>query len=308
MKPARPKVSVDPRAWIVRHGAMHLHGVFTPVADLAVQRGAAVVVQTERGTELGTALCPATAAAVEQIPDPTEGELLRLATPADQAKAQEHQARRRQDYDDAARLILQHHLPMQLVDVEWLLGEERVIFYFLAEQRVDFRELVKSMARHFRKRIELRQIGVRDEARLLADYGDCGKPVCCNTHMLAMPPVTMPMAKLQKATLDPAKISGRCGRLKCCLRFEYEAYLELAQKLPAVGSTVQTRRGRGRVVEQEILAQRLLVELEDGRRLTLPLAEIDAVLHNPRSGQSARPTPTPPASPLPDDSTEPDDR
>lgn len=306
MKAARPKVSVDPRAWIVRHGAMHLHGVFTPVADLAVQRGAAVVVQTERGTEMGTALCPATAAAVEQIPDPTEGQLLRLATPADQAKVQEHQARRHQDYDDAARLILQHHLPMQLVDVEWLLGEERVIFYFLAEQRVDFRELVKSMARHFRKRIELRQIGVRDEARLLADYGDCGKPVCCNTHMLAMPPVTMPMAKLQKATLDPAKISGRCGRLKCCLRFEYEVYLELSQKLPRVGSTVQTRRGRGRVIEQQILAQRLLVELEDGRRLTVPLEEIETIPHGPPPTQTTRPDSVPPISPLSNGSTEPD--
>jgi len=306
MKTGKRSVTVDPRAWIVRHGAMHLHGVFTPVEELSVSRGAAVVVQTERGTEMGTALCPATATAVEQIPDPTSGELLRLATPADHAKAQEHQARRHQDYDDAVRLILQHHLPMQLVDVEWLLGEERVIFYFLAEQRVDFRELVKSMARHFRKRIELRQIGVRDEARLLADYGDCGKPVCCNTHMLTLPPVTMPMAKLQKATLDPAKISGRCGRLKCCLRFEYEVYLELSQKLPRVGSIVQTRRGRGRVIEQEILAQRLLIELDDGRRLTMPLEDIETVLSRPRTGNSPGDSPDPPAAPPSDETTEAD--
>jgi cell fate regulator YaaT (PSP1 superfamily) len=304
MKPTKKMVSVDPRAWVVRHGAMHLHGVFTPVAELTVCRGAAVVVQTERGTEMGTALCPATVAAVEQIPDPTTGELLRLATAADHAKVQEHQARRHQDYEDAVRLILHHHLPMQLVDVEWLLGEERVIFYFLAEQRVDFRELVKSMARHFRKRIELRQIGVRDEARLLADYGDCGKPVCCNTHMLAMPPVTMPMAKLQKATLDPSKISGRCGRLKCCLRFEYEVYLELAQKLPRVGSIVLTRRGRGRVIEQEILAQRLLIELDDGRRLTIPLEDIETVLSGPRTGHAPGDSAAQEATPPPDETTE----
>src|SRR6516225_2341070 len=98
-------------------------------------------------------------------------------------------------------------------------GGERIVFYFLAEKRVDFRELVKDLAREFQTRIEMRQIGVRDEAKLLADYGDCGKPVCCNTHMTTMPPVSMRMAKLQKSTLDPSKISGRCGRLKCCLRF-----------------------------------------------------------------------------------------
>ena len=102
----------------------------------------------------------------------------------------------------------------------------RLVFYFLAEQRVDFRELVRGMAREFHTRIELRQIGVRDEAKLLADYGDCGKPVCCNTHMMVMPPVSMRMAKLQKSTLDPTKISGRCGRLKCCLRFEQDVYEE----------------------------------------------------------------------------------
>ncbi|MCS7271821.1 MAG: PSP1 domain-containing protein, partial [Gemmataceae bacterium] len=162
--------AADLPAWIVRHGAMHLHGVFTPQVPLTVHRGDTVVVLSDRGTELGTALCPATPRAVEMLPEPTSGTLVRLATPQDHAKALQLHARRQRDYDDAVRLIRQHHLPMQLVDVEWLLGEERVIFYFLAEQRVDFRELVKSMARHFRKRIELRHIGVRDEARLLADY------------------------------------------------------------------------------------------------------------------------------------------
>ncbi len=260
--------------WLVRYGAMRLYGLFTPEAPLAVSRGAAVIVATDRGTELGTALCPVTPAVATAIPDPTRGRLLRLATPQDHAHAQALRARRDQDFDAAVQLIRQHHLPMQLVDVERLFGEERIIFYFLAEQRVDFRALVRSMAREFRCRIELRQIGVRDEAKLLADYGDCGKPVCCNTHMIAMPPVTMRMAKLQKATLDPAKISGRCGRLKCCLRFEYEVYEELAARLPAPGTVVETSKGKGRVIEQEILAQRLLVEFEDGRRISVPLEEV----------------------------------
>ncbi len=121
------------------------------------------------------------------------------------------------------------------MDVEHLFGGERIVFYFLAEKRVDFRELVKDLAREFQTRIEMRQIGVRDEAKLLADYGDCGKPVCCNTHMAEMPPVSMRMAKLQKSTLDPSKISGRCGRLKCCLRFEQDVYEEFQKELPPVG-------------------------------------------------------------------------
>ena len=134
---------------------------------------------------------------------------------------------------------------MDLVDLEIIHGRERVVFYYLAEKRVDFRELVKDLARALRTRIEMRQIGVRDEAKLLADYGDCGKPVCCNTHLTRMPPVSMKMAKIQKTTLDPAKISGRCGRLKCCLRYEYDTYRELEQMLPADGFDRRDRRRPG---------------------------------------------------------------
>ena len=123
-------------------------------------------------------------------------------------------------------------LPMQLVDVEHVFGGERLVIYYLSEERVDFRDLVKALASEFQTRIEMRQIGVRDEAKLLADYGDCGKPVCCDTFLSEMPPVSMKMAKVQKATLDPTKISGRCGRLKCCLRYEYDTYEDLQRELP----------------------------------------------------------------------------
>jgi cell fate regulator YaaT (PSP1 superfamily) len=163
---------------------------------------------------------------------------------------------------------------MELVDVEHLFGGERIIFYFLAEKRVDFRELVKDLAREYQTRIEMRQIGVRDEAKLLADYGDCGKPVCCNTHMTTMPPVSMRMAKLQKSTLDPSKISGRCGRLKCCLRFEQDVYEEFQAELPAIGARVLTAKGQGRVLAQEVLARKVLVEFEDGRRIPVAAGEI----------------------------------
>ena len=124
----------------------------------------------------------------------------------------------------------------------------------------------------------MRQIGVRDEAKLVADYGDCGKPVCCNTHLSEMPPVSMKMAKLQKATLDPSKISGRCGRLKCCLRYEYETYQELKQELPAVGSAIVTENGRGKVLGHEILARQLLIQTEDMRKIMIHSDEVLSVI------------------------------
>src|SRR5439155_14888124 len=169
--------------------------------------------------------------AVDLLSEPTRGRLVRTLTDRDR----EHLARVRdlesQELDACGRFIEKRRLQMELVDVEHLFGGERVVFYFLAEKRVDFRDLVKELARTFQTRIEMRQIGVRDEAKLLADYGDCGKPVCCNTHMAQMPPVSMRMAKLQKSTLDPSKISGRCGRLKCCLRFEQDVYEEFQVEL-----------------------------------------------------------------------------
>jgi cell fate regulator YaaT (PSP1 superfamily) len=260
--------------FLVRHGAMRFLGEFTSAAASAVRRGDTVIVRTDRGQEVGEVLCPATPQAVSAIPEPTRGDILRVATADDRAKIAHLRDIQRKEFAAAEGLIARHRLAMQLVDVEHLFGGERIIFYFLAEHRVDFRELVKSMAREFHTRIELRQIGVRDEAKLKADYGDCGKPVCCNTHMVVMPPVSMRMAKLQKSTLDPSKISGRCGRLKCCLRFEQDVYEEFQTTLPPVGSRVVTRKGHGRVLAQEILARRLLVEFEDGRRLPVPADEV----------------------------------
>ena len=177
--------------------------------------------------------------------------------------------------------------------VEHLYGGERVIVYYLAEERVDFRELVKRLAKEFQTRIEMRQIGVRDEAKLLADYGDCGKPVCCNTHLSEMPPVSMKMAKLQKATLDPSKISGRCGRLKCCLRYEYETYLDLQRELPPVGAEIITSNGRAKVLGQEILAGQILVQMEDMRRIVIDSSEVLTVLEKkgkpaPNKGKSEK--------------------
>jgi cell fate regulator YaaT (PSP1 superfamily) len=127
---------------------------------------------------------------------------------------------------------------------------------------------------------------VRDEAKLLADYGDCGKPVCCNSHLIEMPPVSMKMAKMQKATLDPTKISGRCGRLKCCLRYEYETYVDLQREMPPVGSEIVTERGKARVLGHEIIAGQLLVETEDNRRTLIDAADVLSVVRRSAKGKS----------------------
>lgn len=249
-------------------------GDFESAPDSRYQRGQLVIVRGPRGQEAAEVLCPSTPQAAAQIAEPTTGQILRLATDADRTRLEQIRQELPKKFELARQHISTLKLPMQLVDTEFLFGGERLVFYFLADKRVDFRELVKVLAREFQTRIELRQIGVRDEAKLLADYGDCGKPVCCNTHMAVMPPVSMKMAKLQKSTLDPSKISGRCGRLKCCLRFEQDVYEEFQAQLPPINSRILTRKGQGKVLAQEILARKLLVEFEDGRRLPVALDEV----------------------------------
>jgi len=260
--------------YIVRHGAMRFLGDYAPVDETSYGRCQQAVLRTERGLEVGEVLCPATPQALQLIAEPTKGQIVRPLSEADRAETARIRQAEQTEFDRCREFVGNRRLQMELVDVEHLFGGERIVFYFLAEKRVDFRELVKDLAREFRTRIEMRQIGVRDEAKLLADYGDCGKPVCCNTHMAVMPPVSMRMAKLQKSTLDPSKISGRCGRLKCCLRFEQDVYEELQQDLPSVGSRVVTSKGQGRVLAHEILARKLLVEFEDGRRLVVAAQDI----------------------------------
>jgi cell fate regulator YaaT (PSP1 superfamily) len=260
--------------YIARHGSMRYLGEFEATEDLTYTRGQSVVLRTERGLEEGEILCPATPQAVGLIAEPTRGQIVRLMSAEDFQEVDRIRERQGQEFESGRRFIEQRSLQMELVDVEHLLGGDRIVFYFLAEKRVDFRELVKDLAREYRTRIEMRQIGVRDEAKLLADYGDCGKPVCCNTHMSVMPPVSMRMAKLQKSTLDPSKISGRCGRLKCCLRFEQDVYEEFQQQLPQPGTRILTANGQGKVLAQEILARKVLVEFEDGRRVVVLADEI----------------------------------
>jgi len=264
--------------YVVRYGVMRTLGVFNTSRGETLARGARVIVRTDRGLEAGEVLCPATEETTDQLQDPQRGQILRQMTAEDENELSRIHEQERVEFETCRRVVGELQLPMKLVDVEHVFGGERVVIYFIAENRVDFRTLVKTLASEFQTRIEMRQIGVRDEAKLLADYGDCGKPVCCNTHLSEMPPVSMKMAKLQKATLDPTKISGRCGRLKCCLRYEFDTYEQLQKDLPPIGSSAVTAKGRVRVLAHEILANQLLVETEDRLRVLISASDVLSVL------------------------------
>ena len=253
-------------------------GVFSARGGDSYARGAQVIARTSRGLELGEVLCEAQEQAVASLDNPKTGQILRDQNHDDVGELRRLFEQQEEEHKLCVKHIEELKLNMRLVDVEHIYGGERVVVYYLADDRIDFRQLVKNLAHEFQTRIEMKQIGVRDEAKLLADYGDCGKEVCCNTHLSEMPPVSMRMAKLQKATLDPSKISGRCGRLKCCLRYEYDTYQQMQKDLPPVGSEIITDNGRARVLAQQILASQLLIETEDMRRITIDSADVLTVL------------------------------
>lgn len=260
----------------VRYGTMDKIDQFS-CPEAGVQAGSDVVIRTQRGVEWGAAVH------LREQPDEQKlaGEVLREATAGDHEKHRDITERREpEELKCCQKLIEEHELPMKLVSVEHLFGGNKVIFYFLADGRIDFRELVKDLAKEYRTRIEMRQIGVRDEARLLGEVGPCGQELCCRTFLNLLRPVPMKLAKDQKSTLDPAKISGACGRLKCCLRYEEDLYEELKKNLPRRGTKVRTAKGGGIVVDYAIISQTVEVELEDGVRQKFPAAEVTV-----RSGQ-----------------------
>ena len=269
--------------FVVRYGQMRHLGECGDTEGRTYTRGDRVVLRSDRGTEIGEVLCLATDRTARFLVNPAPGMILRSASPEDLRSEARLGDRARQGMAACQEFAAHRRLQMDLVDVEAIFGDERMVFYYVSEKRVDFRDLVKDLARTLQTRIEMRQIGVRDEAKLLADYGDCGKPVCCNTHLTRMPPVSMRMAKVQKTTLDPSKISGRCGRLKCCLRYEFDTYQALERELPPVGAKVVTASGQGRVLAQEILAGKLVVEYEDHRRVVVLRQDILGVEKGARS-------------------------
>ncbi len=274
--PTDEPMATTPLEYVCRFGKMRLLGVMS--AKESFRYGDQVVVNSDRGTELATVLCEATSAAVGGLYEPTQGRILRRLNSTDRGDWSQMSEMTRRDLDASQTHVDQLSLPMQLIDVERLLGGERVIVYFVAEGRIDFRALVKLLGREFQTRIEMRQIGIRDEAKLLADFGDCGQEICCSRFLSKMPPVSMKMAKLQRASLDPTKISGRCGRLKCCLRYEFDTYEALAEEMPPIGSDLLTRDGRCHVIAQDVLASQLVVSTEDHRRIMISTSDVIEVL------------------------------
>jgi cell fate regulator YaaT (PSP1 superfamily) len=259
----------------VRYGRMNGLGLFRSKIG-KVFRGAQVVIKSDRGLEIGEVLRDATPGlCYEGRPLKRVGTIRRPAT-HDDLMEDKHL---RQGEDGQRRYceerIRERKLPMKIAAVEHLFGGDRLVFYFLAEGRVDFRDLVKDLAHEYQTRIEMRQIGVRDEARLLADYERCGQFICCRAFIKEFQPVSMRMAKVQKATLDPSKISGRCGRLMCCLRYENEVYDDLRKNLPRRNSYVMTEHGPARVIGGDILTQLVKVDVK-GKYVVIPIAEITA--------------------------------
>lgn len=230
--------------------------------ELDIPKGGQVVVETSYGLEMGTCIQPPHEVDDEKIVSPLR-RALRLATPEDRTVATQNAEKERRAMTVCAKKIAEHKLEMKLVDVEYTFDGSKIIFYFTADGRVDFRELVKDLAGVFHMRIELRQIGVRDEAKMLGGLGICGKPFCCATFLDEFQPVSIKMAKEQSLSLNPVKISGTCGRLMCCLKYEQAAYEDLLRTTPRVDAQVQTPEGIGTVTDVSLLRGNLKVRLDD---------------------------------------------
>lgn len=292
----------------VRFGAMNWIGEFKYKHGLVFKCGGDVVISTDRGIEIGRQVsltCDGCDKSVTRQQIQTyinnsgaeyyrlrSGRILREASAQDLVEQRHLNSNERRECADCTVLAREMGLNMKIVTAEHLFGGERVVYYFMAEGRIDFRDLVRELAARHQTRIEMRQVGARDEARLVADVEICGRECCCKNFLKTLRPISMKMAKLQKSTLDLSKVSGRCGRLRCCLRYEHEGYEELARKLPAKGVRVQTHFGTGVVLNHQILTQLVLLRLDaDEKMITVPLEEITAV---DVPAPSPKPVPEPP--------------
>ncbi len=240
--------------------------------DISVAAGDAVIIRTERGVEWGVVVARVNIDAAE-----SRGEILRKATVKDRQVLREiKENNEKEEFRNCEKLISKLDLPMKLVKVEHLFGGHKIIFFFSSGSRVDFRRLVKELAQNYKTRIEMRQIGVRDEARLLGEYGPCGRKLCCHTFLSTLKPVSIKAAKSQKSTLDPSKISGCCGRLKCCLKFEEKIYDDLRKNMPRPGKKVSTPAGTGTVLGYDVISQTVTVRFPDKTEKKLPVDALNA--------------------------------
>ncbi|MBC8203159.1 MAG: signal peptidase [Planctomycetes bacterium] len=283
-----------PTTMVVRFGAMLEVGEYKQAGEIRAGCGSKLVARTHRGTELvdlltttcSNAGCGKSISRSEMLeyidnsggkkfPFHTNGRVLRIATAEDLGRMSVLKGGVRDHKKIVKKLVEEHQLSMKIVDVEPILGEELFTVYYQAEDRVDFRSLVQALAKEFKTRIEMRQVGSRDEARLVGDYEKCGQHCCCKSFLKVLSPVSMRAAKQQKQTLDPKKISGRCGRLMCCLRYEDQTYRELKKNLPHRKTRVGTAEGPGVVLDGKILTQLVLVALEhDNRQIAVPVEEL----------------------------------
>ena len=241
---------------------------FDPV-QFDVKRGDHVIVETARGVEYGTVVCDPKEVEEDQVIQPLKA-VLRVATAKDDEQEKSNKEKEREAFKICLEKIRKHELDMKLIDAEYTFDNNKVLFYFTADGRIDFRELVKDLAAVFKTRIELRQIGVRDETKILGGIGSCGRPLCCHTHLSEFVPVSIKMAKEQNLSLNPTKISGVCGRLMCCLKHEEEIYEELNKSLPNVGDFVNCIDGvRGEVHSVNVLRQlvKVIVEVNDEKEI-----------------------------------------
>ena len=291
----KPKQAKYKKYMLVRYGRMDTLGWFEHKETQIPRLSRRVVIKTNRGLELGQLvgqLTPYKAGQFrlnqEQVKKYFEdseidcscdvvGKFVRYATSEDISEERHLEKIAKDEMEYCRRFVKELGLPMKIVDAEHVFGGERIIFFFMSDGRVDFRQLVKKLAHEYQTRIEMRQIGARDEAKLLADVESCGQECCCKRFLKALKPVNMRMAKMQKATLDPAKISGYCGRLKCCLRYEDKTYIELKERLPKKNTIVKTTHGEGKVVDSHILTQLVVVEHGEGARVAVPIEEIEVI-------------------------------
>ena len=229
-----------------------------------VEEGTWVVVKTARGEECGVVAISNKEVGEEEIVKPLKS-IVRIATKEDIARMEENKEKEKQAFEICEKKIAAHKLEMKLVDVEYTFDNSKILFYFTADGRVDFREIVKDLASVFKTRIELRQIGVRDEAKMLGGIGICGREQCCSSFLGDFQPVSIKMAKEQGLSLNPAKISGTCGRLMCCLKYEQDVYEDLLKNTPKIGAYIETPDGRGIVEDMNVLTGNLVVRLDKNK-------------------------------------------
>ena len=250
--------------------------------DFELETGMHAIVETARGVELGTVLIPPKEVEDEKVIQPLKP-VLRVATDEDEKVIERNREKAKEAFEICKEKILKHELDMKLVNAEYTFDNNKLLFYFTADGRIDFRELVKDLAAVFRTRIELRQIGVRDETKILGGIGICGRPLCCKTYLSDFVPVSIKMAKEQNLSLNPTKISGVCGRLMCCLKNEQETYEYLNGRLPSVGDIVHVKEGgKGEVQSVSVLRQTVKVIIDNGDEKELKEYKVDELSFRPK--------------------------